>query len=126
MQQMIIRNLSQPLSRPLTARYCVSFPCRLRGLTFRRAMSEDLGLLLVQERDSRMDAAIHMLFVWMDLAVVWINSAGKVVDLCLARRWRPAYIPKKPARYVLEMTPARLQDFKIGDDIRFEENVTAG
>jgi len=122
MRQVIIRNLSQPLSRPLMARYCVSFPCRLRGLTFRRALPENWGLLLVQERDSRLDAAIHMLFVWMNLAVVWINSAGKVVDLRLARRWRPAYVPKSPARYVLEMDPARLPEFKVGDEVRFEED----
>lgn len=122
MRQVIIRNLSQPLSRPLMARYCVSFACRLRGLTFRRALPEDWGLLLVQEHDSRLDTAIHMLFVWIDLAVVWIDSAGKVVDLCLARRWRPAYVPKSPARYVLEMDPARLQEFKVGDEVRFEED----
>jgi uncharacterized membrane protein (UPF0127 family) len=122
MRQVIIRNLSQPLSRPLIARYCVSFSCRLRGLTFQRALPEDWGLLLVQERDSRLDAAIHMLFVWMDLAVVWINSAGKVVDVCLARRWRPAYVPKSPARYVLETDPARLPEFNVGDEIRFEED----
>ncbi len=126
MRQVMIRNLSQPLGRPLIARYCVSFLCRLRGLTFRRTLPEDWGLLLVQDKDSRLDAAIHMLGVWMDLAVIWINSTGKVVDVSLARRWRPVYIPKSPARYVLEMTPARLQDFKIGDEIRFEEDSTAG
>lgn len=126
MRQVMIRNLSQPLGRPLIARYCVSFLCRLRGLTFRRTLPEDWGLLLVQDRDSRLDAAIHMLGVWMDLAVIWINSTGKVVDVCLARRWRPVYIPKSPARYVLEVTPARLQDFKIGDEIRFEEDSTTG
>ena len=125
MRQVIIRNLSQPLSRPLTARYCASFACRLRGLTFRRSLPDEWGLLLVQDRDSRLDAAIHMLGVWMDLAVVWINSHGKVVDLCLARRWRPAYIPKGPARYVLEMDPARLPEFKVGDEIRFEEHAKA-
>lgn len=121
MQQVIIRNLSQPQSRVLTARYCVSFLCRLRGLTFRRSLPPDWGLLLVQERDSRIDAAIHMLGVWMDLAVVWINSQGEVVDLCLARRWRLAYVPKSPARYVLEMAPAWLKEFEVGDRIQFEE-----
>lgn len=126
MRQVMIRNLSRPLGRPLIARYCVSFLCRLRGLTFRRTLPEGWGLLLVQDRDSRLDTAIHMLGVWMDLAVIWIDSAGKVVDVCLARRWRPAYIPKSPARYVLEMAPARLKDFKIGDEIRFEEDPAAG
>jgi uncharacterized membrane protein (UPF0127 family) len=62
-----------------------------------------------------------MLAVFMDLAIVWINTDGDVVDSRLARRWRPIYVPQKPARYVLEMTPDRLVDFKVGDKVKFEE-----
>jgi uncharacterized membrane protein (UPF0127 family) len=76
---------------------------------------------LVQSRDSQMDSAIHMLFMWIDLAVVWITNDGEVVDVRLARRWRPAYVPKRPARYVLELPTAHLKDFQIGDKVRFEE-----
>jgi uncharacterized membrane protein (UPF0127 family) len=93
----------------------------LRGFTFRRALSEEEALLLVQSRDSRLDAAIHMLWVWVDLAVAWINSGGIVVDSRLARRWRPIYLPRYPARYVLEMPPARLNDFQTGDQVVIED-----
>jgi len=62
-----------------------------------------------------------MLAVFMDLAIVWINTDGDVVDSRLARRWRPIYVPQKPARYVLEMAPDRLADFKVGDKVKFEE-----
>jgi uncharacterized membrane protein (UPF0127 family) len=61
-----------------------------------------------------------MLFVWIDLAVVWINTAQQVVDVRLARRWRPAYLPARPARYVLEISPEHLEDFCIGDQLHFE------
>jgi uncharacterized membrane protein (UPF0127 family) len=71
----------------------------------------DQGLLLVQSRDSRIDASIHMLGVFMDLAVIWINNAGQVVDTCLARRWRMAYVPKQPSRFILEINPHRLRRF---------------
>jgi uncharacterized membrane protein (UPF0127 family) len=60
-----------------------------------------------------------MLFVYMDLAVVWINSAHTVVDTVLARSWRPAYAPHQPARYILEIHPSRLNEFKIGDHVVF-------
>ena len=83
-------------------------------------MPSGQGLLLVQGRDSRLDTSIHMLFVWMDLAVVWINSAGEVVDVRLARSWRPAYLPGRPARYVLELAAVHLNDFEIGDQLSFE------
>ena len=115
-----ICNTAHPLKQPVTARYCASFLCQLRGLTFCKNLPADQGLLLVQSRDSRLEASIHMMFVWIDLAVVWINSAGEVVDVKLARRWRPAYVPQRPARYILELNAARLADFTVGDHVVIE------
>lgn len=120
MPQIFIHNLTQPRTPPITAHYCDTFFCRLRGLMFRRNIPDGWGLLLVQSRDSRLDAAIHMLAMWIDLGVVWINAQGKVVDTCFARRWRLAYVPKKPAKYILEMNAAHLGDFSVGDLIQFE------
>jgi uncharacterized membrane protein (UPF0127 family) len=116
-----VRNLSRPLPEPLRARRCVSFFCRLRGLTFRRRLPSKEGLLLVQGRESRLDAAIHMLFVWLDLAIIWLDARKQVVDVQLARSWRPFYMPDQPARYILEVEPAWLPHFEVGDQIEFEE-----
>lgn len=77
--------------------------------------------MLVQKKDSRVDSSIHMLAVLINLAIVWINTDKDVVDSRLARRWRPIYVPQKPARYVLEMAPDRLEDFQVGDKVEFEE-----
>lgn len=123
MKQVTVQNLDRPLNPSLHVLYCDTFLCRLRGLTFRRNLNPGQGLLLVQTRDSRVDASIHMLGVFTDLAVIWINTAGQVVDICLARRWRPAYVPKSAARYILELNPSRLQDFRIGDRVRFEDHL---
>jgi uncharacterized membrane protein (UPF0127 family) len=116
-----IQNLNQAIHNPIYARWCASFLCRLRGFTFRRSLAENDGLLLVQKRENRADSAIHMLFVWIDLAVVWINSNHEVVDVKLARRWRPYYMPEAPAQYVLEISPERLSEFQVGDRLKFEE-----
>lgn len=121
MKFVTVHNLTRPRPQPLVARYCASFVCRLKGLTFTRSLAENWGLLLVQSRDSRLESSIHMLAMWIDLAVVWITEAGEVVDVRLARRWRPGYFPRRPARYVLEMTVAHLGDFHIGDKVRFDE-----
>ena len=114
-----LENTNQPLPAPLQAVYCDSFLCRLRGLMFRSDLPRNEGLLLVEARDSRLDTSIHMLFVFMDLAVIWINSEYTVVDTVLARAWRPAYAPHQPARYILEIHPSRLNEFKIGDHVVF-------
>jgi len=119
MKTIHIENKSRPLQSPLKALFCDNFLCRLRGLQFQSRLASDRGLLLVEAGDSRLNTAIHMLFVFMDLAVVWINSEQVVVDSVLARAWRLAYIPNRPARYILEIHPDRLDEFKTGDRIEF-------
>ena len=115
----IINQASQE-SKPILAEYCQSFFCQLRGLMFRKSLPDNHGLLLVQKTDSKMNASIHMMFMRMDLAVIWINNENVVVDLVLARRWKLAYIPRAAARYVLETSESHLADYKIGDELQFE------
>ncbi|MBE9471253.1 MAG: DUF192 domain-containing protein [Chloroflexi bacterium] len=98
---------------------CASFLCRLRGLTFRRHLGDDEGLLLVGRRESRADAAIHMFFVFFPIAAVWLDGGGRVVDVRMARPFRPLYVPRAPARDVLEGPPGLLERVRIGDQLRF-------
>ena len=99
------------------ARRCDSFICRLRGLTFRRRLDDGEGLLLVGRRESRLDTAIHMFCVFFSIAVVWLDGSGRVVDVRLARPFRPLYVPRVPARDVLEGPPALLECVRIGDQL---------
>ena len=119
MKTIQLENTNQPLPAPLQAVYCDSFLCRLRGLMFRSHLPQNEGLLLVEANDSRINTSIHMLFVFMDLAVIWINSEHTVVDTILAHAWHPGYAPRRPARYILEIHPSRMNEFKIGDQVEF-------
>ena len=116
-----IQNKTRSLKQPIQARFCDTFFCRLKGLMFSSNIAIEDGLLLVENRDSRLDAAIHMFFVSYDLAVIWINGQKQVVDKCIAKSWRPFYMPSAPARYILEIHPDHIQDFLIGDSIEFLE-----
>ena len=87
---------------------------------FRPQLALDEGLLLVIERDARLDSSIHMLFVSFDLAVFWINSHMEVVDKVIARSWHPAYFPARAARYILEIHPARFNDYELGHKVEFQ------
>lgn len=75
------------------------------------------GALLVEDKDSRVNASIHMLFMRFDIAAIWINGENKVVDVQIAKRWRLAYLPAQPARYILETHVTQANNFKIGDQI---------
>jgi len=98
---------------------CATFFSRLRGLTFRRTLGPDEGLLLVGRKESRADSAIHMFFVFFPIAAVWLDREGRVVDAQLARPFRPLYIPRAPARDVLEGPPDLLERVRVGDRLRF-------
>ncbi len=116
-----VRNLERPNPTPARVEWCDSFLCRLRGLMFRARLEPDEGLLLVEKRDSRLDASIHMLFVPFALSVVWINADKRVVDKVLAQPWRLAYFPAKPARYILEIHPSRWEEYQIGERVEFAD-----
>jgi uncharacterized membrane protein (UPF0127 family) len=117
--KILITNLTHSLKDPLHVRLCSSFFCRLRGLMFRSNLKSDDGLLFIGSRDSRLDSAIHMFFVFTNLAVIWIDSHFRVVDSVLASAWHPAYLPAQPARYILEIDPARFQEFTVGDQLEW-------
>ncbi len=117
-----VYNLTHALSAPAQVGFCDSFLCRLRGLMFRSSLGRDEGLLLVEGRDSRLDSSIHMFFVPFDLAVFWIDSSLTVVDKVIARSWKPAYLSKAPARYILEIHPDRWEDYQIGDKVEFKNH----
>jgi uncharacterized membrane protein (UPF0127 family) len=116
---MTVRNETQNKQLLKRVRRCASFLCRLRGLTFRRSLDDNEGLLLVGKRESRADTAIHMFFVFFPIAAIWLDSNGQVVDTKLARPFRPLYVPRSPARDVLEGSPMLLEHVQIGDTLRF-------
>lgn len=115
-----VQGKERKIAAPARVKYCESFLCRLRGLTFRAPLRQDEGLLLVFGRDSRVDSSIHMLGVSFDLAVFWINSDMKVVDKIVAGAWKPAFFSKEPAKYVLEVHAGRIDDFEVGQVVEFQ------
>lgn len=116
--QVVIKNQSRSEIESVQADYCATFWSHLKGLMFHSPLSIHEGLLLVYPRDNRTDTSIHMMFVASDLTVVWINRENSVVDVCLAKKGLKFYFPQKPASFVLEMAPERIQDFNIGDKIQ--------
>jgi len=116
----LIQNKTNPTAEPIRARYCSTFLCRLRGLMFTPSIGEREGLLMVQTRADRIDSSIHMLFMAYDLAVIWLDSHYRVVDVKYCQRWKLAYVPAAPARYILETHVDRVKDFHMGDQITIQ------
>lgn len=102
-----------------SARWCTSRVCRLRGLQFRRRLDAGEALILVKPTDSVVNSSIHMFFVFIPIAAVWINSQGRVTSAQLAKPWHPYYASPEPARYVLETSPDFLARIAVGDEVDF-------
>jgi uncharacterized membrane protein (UPF0127 family) len=117
----IIRNAKSNQIVLGRAKWCQSFWCHFRGLQFVRHLDDDEGLLFVTGGESVVNTTIHMLFMFMEIAVVWLDSSGKVVDKKLAKPWRLAYPPASAARYYIEARPALLDRVQIGDVLKFDE-----
>lgn len=100
------------------ARWCESRLCRMRGLTFRRKLPADQGLLLVGRSDDRAEAAIHMVGVFFSIGVVWIDSRQTVVDCTIARPLG-FYFPRQGAKYILEGPLRLLETFSRGERVEF-------
>ena len=121
MRTILIQNLSNPKSTPITATYCDTFWGRFRGLMFQAPVKNGSGLLLVEKKESRAEAAIHMLFMRFDIGAIWINKKLKVADAKLAKRWMPVCVPSAPGQYILETHIDHLSDFRIGDQLEFKD-----
>jgi uncharacterized membrane protein (UPF0127 family) len=117
MHSVRLQNLTHPIPLPITATYCDTFWSRFRGLMLRQSLAAQEGLILVNSSDNRLDAAIHMLFMNFDITAVWVNSQNTVVDVKIARRWRPVIIPQAAGRFVLELHPDQHPNFQVGDRI---------
>jgi len=115
----VAENVTRERALVARVRRADSFMTRLRGLTFRRHLGEHEGLWLVGRRESRVDASIHMFFVFFPIGVLWLDARNRVVDKVMARPFRPFYAPQKPAIGILECRPEVLDQVQVGDEIRF-------
>ena len=114
-----VRNSSPPFN-VVKVKYCDTFLSRFIGLMFSRKLEHDSGVILVDSKKTKKNASIHMMFMHSDITVLWLDNDKVIVDKVLARKWAPIYIPKQPARYVMELHQSKFSAYSIGDKLVFE------
>ena len=80
--------------------YCNNFFSRLRGLMFSRKKN----LVFVLDKESRINATIHMFFVFFSIDVYWLDKNKNIVDYRKNIKPFTIAIPKKKAKYIVELT----------------------
>ena len=84
---------------------------------FSKQIPLDQGIILVENKESKINTSIHMMFMNFDLTVLWLDKDLVVVDKVLAKRWVPIYFPKTRAHYVVELHSEQFANFSIGDQL---------
>jgi uncharacterized membrane protein (UPF0127 family) len=120
-----IVNITRPLAESLYLPVASTFFQRLIGLMFRKSINPDGGLLFVGRKESISGSSIHMRFCFMQLGIVWADRDKRVVDKTLATPWEFNRHPSRPAMYILEVHPSRLEEFQPGDQLSFRDTAPA-
>ena len=80
------------------------------GLMFRR-LKKGNSIVLTCLNEGIFSSAIHMLFVFYPLDIVWLDENKIVVDKKTVKPFTLFAYPKKPARYIVEMRKDFSKDF---------------
>lgn len=103
----------------ITLKYCDTFLSKLIGLMLTRELHQDQGILLVQNNETKINSSIHMLFMFYDITVLWLDKNMVIVDKVIAKKWAPFYMPKQPAQYVVELHHSKFPEYSVGDKLIF-------
>jgi len=98
---------------------CSSLFSKFRGMMFRR-YRPDFGLVFSFKREQ--DIALHMLFVFFQIDILWLDSKKKVTGIKEnAKPFNPYISPDKKAKYVIEVPSGTIKrtGTSIGDRIEF-------
>jgi hypothetical protein len=120
MKDLIIRTTS---GVPIKLIICDSFLRKLRGLMFQKNMPQFSGIIFRYKKDSIINTSIHMLFMNFPIAVLWVNNENIIVDKIIAHPWHFMYAPSIPASLVVEIHVKHIDEFRIGDKIRFDDEI---
>jgi uncharacterized membrane protein (UPF0127 family) len=108
---------SSSLHSVVNVKVCDTFWSRFIGLMFSRELKPDDGVVLVENNETRINTAIHMMFMNYDITVLWLDKQMVIIDKVLAKKWFPFYFPKKPAQYIVELHQSKFSEYSIGDQL---------
>ncbi|MDP2907544.1 MAG: DUF192 domain-containing protein [Nanoarchaeota archaeon] len=101
-------------------KHCSNIFSNFKGLRFSKQLKEKHALILVAENESIIETMIDMLFVFFPIDVLWLDKNKRVVDI--RRNVKPftlIVIPKRPAKYIIELKKGMTNNINLGDELKF-------
>ncbi len=91
---------------------------KFRGLMFRK--KHERPLLFVFDKKGKLRNSIHSFFVFFPFDAVWLDEEYRVIQVDRVKPFRPLVIPKKQAKFLVEMPVGKAEGLKPGEKIRLK------
>lgn len=99
-----------------------SFFLRFKGLMFEKKKRFDYALVFPLESKGRLEASIHMLFMFFPIDVLWLDEQKRVVDKREALKpWILNATPKKAAKYIIELPQGKAKEILLGNQLVWKD-----
>ncbi len=97
-----------------------TFFSRLMGLMFKKNAKVPLLFEIPEKINKKERSSIHSFFMRFEIALVFIDKSNAVYEISELKPWN-CYVPKKPAKYIVEFDRREFNDcLKIGDEIEIK------
>ena len=97
-----------------------TFFSRLMGLMFKKNAKDPLLFEIPERINKKERSSIHSFFIRFEIVIVFIDKCNMVYEIAELKPWN-FYIPKKPAKYIVEFDKREFNDcLKIGDEIEIK------
>ena len=90
------------------------------GLMFKKNAKDPLLFEIPKRINKKERSSIHSFFMRFDMVLVFSDESHMVYEIAELKPWN-YYIPKKPAKYIVEFDKREFNDcLKIGDEIEIK------
>ena len=97
-----------------------TFFSRLMGLMFKKNAKVPLLFEIPERINKKERSSIHSFFMRFEIVIVFIDKCNMVYEITELKPWN-FYIPKKPAKYIVEFDKREFNDcLKIGDEVEIK------
>lgn len=102
--------------------FCTSVISKTIGLMFHRKPKDTGYIFIFNKEENPVKIAIHNMFVFFSIDVIYLDSHKKIVDMC--EHFKPfslLFVPKQKAKYIIEFQSGVIEknNLKIGDVLKF-------
>ncbi len=95
---------------------------KIKGLMFSKSLKRGEAMVLVANEEGIFETTLHMFFVFFTIDIVWLDKEYRVVDKKEnVKSFTPLIIPRKPAKYVIELPKSTAKYVSIGDVLEFRK-----